>query len=183
MDLAAVVLAGGTAARLDGADKAGIELAGSTFLERALAATAAAGEVVVVGDAVPTGRPVTFVREDPPHGGPVAALAAGLRALAGRPDTVLVHAVDMPWVTAATYDRLLLAAAGTDGAALCDAGGRRQLVLALSHERLVGALPEDPHGCPVHVLLSGLDLVEVVGRDREAEGVDTWRDVAQMWDL
>ena len=35
-------------------------------------------EVVVVGDPVPTERPVTFTREDPRHGGPVAALAVRL---------------------------------------------------------------------------------------------------------
>ena len=42
MLLAAVVLAGGTAVRLGGVDKASIELAGRTFLEHALAATGAA---------------------------------------------------------------------------------------------------------------------------------------------
>ena len=46
----AVVLAGGTAARHGGADKASIELDGVTLLERALAATMTAVEVVVVGD-------------------------------------------------------------------------------------------------------------------------------------
>src|SRR5688500_10211450 len=102
MFLAAVVLAGGTAARLGGADKAAIEHAGRTFLEHALAAVVAAGEVVVVGGQVPTSRPVTFVREDPPLGGPVAGLAAGRRVLAREPDLLLVLAVDMPRVTDAT---------------------------------------------------------------------------------
>lgn len=81
MELAAVILAGGTAARLDGVDKGSLEHGGTTFLERALEATREVGEVVVVGDPVPTTRPVTFVREDPPLGGPVAALVAGRRAL------------------------------------------------------------------------------------------------------
>ncbi len=69
----AVVLAGGTAARMGGADKAGIELGGRTLLEHALDAVVDAVEVVVVGDPVPTDLPATFVREDPPYGGPAAA--------------------------------------------------------------------------------------------------------------
>ena len=83
MELAAVILAGGTGARLGGADKAAIEYAGTTLLERALAAAAAAVEVVVVADPAPTSRPVTFAREDPAYGGPVAGLLAG-RARADR---------------------------------------------------------------------------------------------------
>lgn len=182
METAAVILAGGTAARMDGADKASIEYAGRTFLEHALAATAVAEEVVVVGDPVPTSRPATFVREDPPLGGPVAGLAAGRHALAGAPDLLLVQAVDMPLVTEATYDRLLAAAPGHDGAALCDEDGRRQLVLVVGTRVLDAALPEDPHGQSIHRLLAPLDLADVAAVDREARGVDTWHDLAQMWD-
>ena len=61
----AVVLAGGTAARLDGVDKAGVEIGGRTLLEHVLAALAGAAEVVVVGESVPTSVPVTFTRESP----------------------------------------------------------------------------------------------------------------------
>ena len=61
----AVVLAGGTAARLDGVDKASVEYAGRTLLEHALDAVVDAAEVVVVGEPVPTERPVTFVRRGP----------------------------------------------------------------------------------------------------------------------
>lgn len=177
-----MILAGGTAARLGGADKASIEYAGTTFLERALAATAAADEVVVVGAQVPTSRPVTFVREDPPLGGPVAGLAAGLRALAGSPELVLVLAVDMPRVTPGTFQRLLAAAEDHDGSALTDEDGRRQLVLVLARAALDEALPADPHGSPVRGLLAGLDLADVPGRHGEARGVDTWRDLARMLD-
>lgn len=81
-DFGAVILTGGTAARLDGADKAGLEVGGTTLLEHALGAAAGASEVVVVGPDVPTSRPVTFVREDPPGGGPAAGLLAGLAGFA-----------------------------------------------------------------------------------------------------
>lgn len=182
MDSAAVILAGGTAARMDGADKASIEYAGRTFLELALSATGVADEVVVVGAEVPTSRPATFVREDPPLGGPVAAIAAGRGALAGHPDVLLVQAVDMPRVTAATYDRLRAAAADHDGAVLCDADGRRQLVLVVATDRLDGVLPADAHGRSVRALLGALDLADVPGLDEEARDVDTWRDLAQLWE-
>ena len=124
---AAVILAGGTAVRMDGVDKAGVEYAGRTLLEHALRAVADAAEVVVVGEQVPTSRPVTFVREDPPLGGPAAGLLAGLAALARLPEGLFVLAVDMPFVTAETFRRLVAAAAGHDGAFLVDADGRRQL--------------------------------------------------------
>jgi molybdopterin-guanine dinucleotide biosynthesis protein A len=179
VDLAAVILAGGTAARLDGVDKASLEHDGATFLERALVATRAAGEVVVVGDPVPTSRPVTFVREDPPLGGPVAGLLAGRRALARRPDAVLVLAVDMPFVTGATVDRLL-DAAGADGAALTGANGRRRLVLLLRTDALDAAAPADPHGASVGSLLAGLDLADVAAEGEEGRGVDTWRDLRDL---
>lgn len=180
MDVAAVILAGGTAVRLGGADKAAIEYAGRTFLEHALAAVAAAGEVVVVGDQVPTSRPATFVREDPPLGGPVAGLLAGRRALAVRPQTVVVMAVDMPRVTAATIARLLDAAAGHDGAVLCDGDGRRQLVLAVLTGRLDTVVPLDPHGRSMRDLLAALDLAEVAEVGHEAHGVDRWEDLRDL---
>ena len=182
MDLAAVILAGGTAARLDGADKASLEHAGETFLEHALAATRDAAEVVVVGDQVPTSRPVTFVREDPPLGGPVAGLVAGRRALARRPDAVAVLAVDMPFVTVSTLRRLLgrLGPGGTDGAVLTDADGRRRLVLLLRTDALDAASPADPHGRSVGSLLSTLDLADVPAEGEEARGVDTWSDLRDL---
>ena len=55
-----------------------------------------AGEVVVVGDQVPTERPVTFTREDPQHGGPVAAMLTGRDALLNDAPWLAVLACDMP---------------------------------------------------------------------------------------
>lgn len=179
-EYAAVVLAGGTGARLGGVDKAGIEHAGLTLLEHALAATAGAVETVVVGEPVPTSRPVTFAREDPAYGGPVAGLLAGRDAL-GRPvPSLVVLAVDMPGVTSETVARVLAAAAGRDGAFLVDDDGRRQLAGALDVEALDAARPDDPHGLPVRRLLARLDLVDVAARGREAADVDTWQDLRDL---
>ena len=129
---AAVVLAGGSAVRLGGADKASVEYAGRTLLAHALDAVAEADEVVVVGDAVPTDRPVTFTRESPPVGGPVAGLLAGRDALARPAASLVVLAVDMPRVGPGTVRRLRAAAAGHDGAFLVGPDGRRQLAAVLA---------------------------------------------------
>ncbi len=173
-----MILAGGTAVRLGGVDKAGIEYAGRTLLEHALDAVAAAGEVVVVGDQVPTSRPVTFIREDPPLGGPVAGLLAGRRTLARHPELLLVLAVDMPRVTRATVARLLDATeAGRDGAVLVGDDGRRRLVLAVRTDRLDAAAPSDPHGHSVRALLAPLELADVAALGDEARGIDRWEDL------
>lgn len=179
---AAVVLAGGRATRLDGVDKAGVEVAGRTLLARALDAVADALEVVVVGEAVPTALPATFVVEDPRHGGPVAGLLTGRDALRGDPAYVAVLAVDMPHLTPGTLTRLRAAAAGRDGAALTDPDGRRQLALVLDTARLDAVAPgrEDRHGHPVHRMLSGLDLVDVAPLGQEHRDVDTWSDLRDL---
>lgn len=181
-ELAAVVLAGGTGARLDGADKSGIELHGRTLLQHALDAVAEAGQVVVVGDPVPPGTQATFVREEPAYGGPAAALLTGLGALSPGPSVVAVLAVDMPRVTAQTLRRLRLAMAGHDGAALVDDQGRRQLALAISLDRLraVAPTPEAWPGLPLRTLLASLDLVAVAAVGDEGRDVDTWADLRDL---
>lgn len=186
---AAVVLAGGTGARLGGLDKAAIEVDGATLLERVLDAAAGAAEVVVVGHPVPTTRPVTWTLEDPPLGGPAAGLLAGLACLSPAPDLVAVLAVDLPRVTAGTVARLVAAATNppsaepgagpsvADGAVLVDAGGRRQTLAAVYRRAsLDAAAPADPadrHGLPMRRLVGGLRLAEVPTVGDEARDVDT----------
>ena len=85
-----IVLAGGRGSRLGGALKPAVEVAGRTLLSRVLDARPLAERAVVVGPA--EARPaaidghgnavsVVWALEDPPFGGPVAGLAAGLAAL------------------------------------------------------------------------------------------------------
>ena len=192
-EVGGIVLTGGGAARFGGADKASIELDGTTLLERSLEALADVAEVVVVGDTVVTSRPVTFLREDPPGGGPAAGLLAGLAGFPRTPRLVVVLAVDMPLVTAATVRRLTLAAAQDDGypdghpdghldgALLVDGTGRRQLLCAAYRaEALLAAAPEDRHGLPVRRLVGDLRLVEVPAVGDEARDVDTWDDLRAL---
>lgn len=172
----AVILTGGTAHRLGGADKATLVVAGRSLLERALAAVVGAVEVVVVGPATEvSGGPVRFVREEPAYGGPAAGLSTGVQALTA--DLAVVLAVDLPFVTAATVGRLLDAAPAHDGAVLVDAGGRRQLALVVRRSALLDRLPDPVTGLPLWRLMDGLDLVEVAAIGAEAHDVDTWTDL------
>jgi molybdopterin-guanine dinucleotide biosynthesis protein A len=180
----AVVLTGGGGARLGGADKASIEVGDRTLIEHALAALADVGEVVVVGPEVPTTRPVTFTREDPPGGGPAAGLLAGVRRFARTPTWVVVLAVDMPLVTRDTVRRLT-AAARHDGAVLVDPSGERQtLCAAYSLAALERARSEaddgSGHGISMRRLVAGLRLVEVCAQGEETHDLDTWADLAGL---
>lgn len=178
----AVILAGGAAARLGGVDKASVELAGRTLLTWALDAVIDAGEVVVVGDPVPTDRPVTFTREDPRHGGPAAGLLTGRDALLRDRPTLAVLACDMPYVTAHTFRRLREAMEGHDGAILVDPSGHRQLAFVVSLPRLDEVAPgfEHRHNLAIHRLLRPLDLAEVPAVGDEHRDVDTWEDLRDL---
>lgn len=182
----AVILAGGRAAGLGGVDKAGIELHGRTLLEWSLDAVIDAREVVVVGDPVPTERPVTFTREDPRYGGPVAALLTGFDALLQHTQWLAVVAVDMPRVTPYTFRRLIDAAAvrDLDGAALTDPGGRRQLCLVVRSDRLQEVRPayEEQHHLALRRLLAPLRLADVPAQGDEHRDVDSWADLRDLAD-
>jgi molybdopterin-guanine dinucleotide biosynthesis protein A len=182
--LAAVILVGGTGERLGGVDKASLEVGGATLLERALVATLAATDVVVVGDPAPTSRPVTWTREDPPGGGPGAGLLAGLDAFRTPPDAVCVLAVDMPRVTAATVARLIWVVESwpdVDGAALVDAQGARQTLAGVyRYAALMAARPPDrsqEQGLSVRRLIGTLRVADVPAIGDEARDVDTWEDL------
>jgi molybdopterin-guanine dinucleotide biosynthesis protein A len=140
----AVILAGGGGRRLGGVDKAGLLVAGLPLLDRVLLASAAARRTVVVGESRPTVRPVRWAQEDPPGGGPLAGLAAGLAELLesvesseparpGEPvnsaesaekpepdsaqnDVVVVLATDLPRLTSADVERLCAALAAEPAA-------------------------------------------------------------------
>ena len=187
--LGAVVLAGGTAVRMDGIDKASLEIEGVTLLERALAATMSAAEVVVVGSPSAASRSVVWTREEPAGGGPAAGLLAGLDLFLAAPDLVVVLAVDMPRVNAGTVARLTWAveasaSASVDGAVLVDEDGRRQTLAAVYRwAALQSARPKDrssAQGLPMHALVGDLRIVEVPVVGDEARDVDTWADLREL---
>ena len=76
----AVVLAGGAARRLGGADKPGVRVGGRALLDRVLPPAPTPAPTVVVAEPRPTARPVRWAREDPPGRRP--ARRAGRRTAA-----------------------------------------------------------------------------------------------------
>lgn len=77
-----VVLCGGTSRRFGAGDKtaAVVQHDSTTVLDRILLDLPDKWPVVCVGDRRPTVREVSWRREEPPFGGPVAAVAAGISA-------------------------------------------------------------------------------------------------------
>lgn len=110
----AVVLAGGAAKRLGGADKPGLLVGGRPLLDRVLGACADAAATVVVGSRRPTARPVRWAREDPPGAGPLAALDAGLRHVTA--PVVVALSADLPFLSPAAVRGLLAALDDQHGA-------------------------------------------------------------------
>ncbi|WP_405530181.1 molybdenum cofactor guanylyltransferase [Streptomyces avidinii] len=191
MSYDAIVLAGGAARRLGGADKPALSVGGRALLDRVLDACPDARTTVVVGGRRPTARPVHWTREDPPGGGPVAALDAGLRRTTA--ELVLVLSADLPFLDRETVRALLEApggpgadrADGADGALLRDPDGRDQpLVAAYRAEPLRRelALLATEHGnltgLPLRALTAELDLVRVTSRPLASFDCDTWDDLA-----
>ena len=119
-----MVLAGGRARRLGGADKPMIKIGGWTLACAVITAAMAAGAelVVLVGPDRPglidelariglAGR-VELTSERPAGGGPVPALRAGLESLDGAdPELVLLLAADLPFLTGEPLGRLVAAVA------------------------------------------------------------------------
>ncbi|WP_420497260.1 molybdenum cofactor guanylyltransferase [Parafrankia sp. FMc2] len=174
----AIVLAGGLARRMGGVDKATLEVDGARLLDRVLHAVEAARSTVVVGPPRPRpagSRRVRWAREYPPGGGPVAAIAAGLRLVEA--PVVVVLAVDLPFFGAAEVRGLLdrldvhsaavpavpavpdgaaADAAPVDVAVLSDPSGRPQYLAAAWRTAVLrAALPADPAGRSVRSLLAG----------------------------
>ncbi|MGW2249423.1 molybdenum cofactor guanylyltransferase [Kitasatospora sp. NPDC001660] len=180
-----IVPAGGAARRLGGADKPGLTVGESTLLDRVLAACAGARTTVVVGPARPTARTgVRWTREQPPGGGPVAAVAAGLDLVGD--GTVLLLAADLPFLDRRTVERLVTAlddaGPAVEAAVLVDAGGRDQpLAAAYRTAALRGALSAlgDPSGLPLRRLTGGLARLLVADTDNAAYDCDTWEDLEQ----
>jgi molybdopterin-guanine dinucleotide biosynthesis protein A len=156
----AIVLAGGAGRRLGGAVKPEVRIGGVALVDRALAAVRGARRVVLVAPP-DLGRPgVLRTLEDPPLGGPVAGVSAGLAALVGPAgvtgeadeplaadtsasratstasepgpcEVVVVLACDVPRAGSVVGALVAAAAApGVDGARLVDRDGRAQHLVA-----------------------------------------------------
>ncbi|MFF3323360.1 NTP transferase domain-containing protein [Streptomyces sp. NPDC002889] len=186
----AVVLAGGAAKRLGGADKPAVSVGGRALLDRVLGACRDARRTVVVGGRRTTAHPVVWAREEPPGGGPLAALDAGVRQ-AGAP-VVLVLSADLPFLGEGTVRQLIGALAVDTAAArareavlLTDSDGRDQpLVAAYRTEplrrelALLAAEHGSLSGLPLRLLTQELDFARIETDSLASFDCDTWEDIS-----
>lgn len=176
---AAILLAGGRASRLGGVDKPLLDVDGRSLLARALDAAAGCAPVVVVGPPRPGVEGVLWVREEPEHGGPVAAVAAALPHVDA--ESVLVLATDLPRVEEAVRvldDAAALLPPG-DGVCLADESGRPQWLVGRYRTR---ALRERAERIPVsgasfRELIAELSISVVRAHEGVVADVDTWQDL------
>jgi molybdopterin-guanine dinucleotide biosynthesis protein A len=149
-----VVLAGGRAVRF-GSDKLAARLDGMPLLDHLLLALPADWPVVVVGGERQVPRSVVWAREDPPGGGPLAGIAAGVEHVGS--ELVAVVAGDMPHAAPALVELagvLRTAPPEVTGAVARDREDVPNPLLAVYRTAAVrGALPADPRGVPARSLL------------------------------
>lgn len=167
-----VVLAGGSSTRF-GSDKLAAPLRGTTMLEHLLDSLPQEWNVVVVGPRREVSRPVTWVQEDPPGGGPLAGVAAGMPV--AKAAVALVVAGDMPHAAPALVQLLatLESRHDVDAAVALDGTGTPNPLLAAYRAAatrvvLTGAV----HGRPARELLR-LRHVGVTVQADAARDIDT----------
>lgn len=189
-----------------GRHKPALEVAGRPMVERVVDAARPRRTFVVGSDLGVPGDTAT-IADDHPGGGPVAGLAAGLRHLdeltsdaheaaptpvgpspdAGgrgwRAELVIVLAGDLPFVTSAHLDRLVVALTSAPAAVAVTVDGDGQRNWLCAAWRL-GALADriaalgDPTGQSMRRLADGTSVVEVDHRG-EATDVDTPDELAR----
>lgn len=176
-DATAVVLCGGGSTRF-GSDKTRAELGGQALLDALLLGLPEEWAVLCVGEERPTARQVQWCREQPPGGGPVAAVAAALPRVTS--SVVVLLGGDMPYAgpPAAALAARLRAEPGVEAVAARDGDGRVQPLLAAYRTGALRAVvPAEPAGTPLMRLLDGLRGLTVDVSPDAALDVDTRADL------
>ncbi|MFK4805625.1 NTP transferase domain-containing protein [Microbacterium sp. LWS13-1.2] len=186
--LGGILLAGGRGTRVDGAVKPLFEVGGRTLLSAAVTAATDAGArpLTVVAPVLDESLPVGWVREDPPFGGPAAAVVTALASWPAEddPEWTLVLACDLPGADAAVrrlVDDLALLPADTEGLCLGDASSRPQWLTGVYRTRALrqaaSALPDGGRDLPMRRLVHELAIAVVAAPDDLTRDVDTWEDL------
>lgn len=177
--LPVVVVAGGGSTRF-GSDKLAADLDGSTVLDRLLDALPAGWPVVVVGPRREVLRPgVRWTREQPPGGGPLAAVVAGVALVEG--PLVGVVAGDMPFAAPVLAElRSVLLSSGAEAAVAVDDDGQANPLLALYRTPAVRRLLPGPVTGGRAKRLLELEHEEVPVPGVRARDVDTPEDLARV---
>jgi len=184
---AAILLGGGRASRLGGVDKPAIVVGDRSLADHAFEAVRGCRPVIAVGPSSLARDDVVLVREEPPFGGPVAALAAGIRALASEPEWVFVLACDLPRAASAVAVLREQPPVGpdVDGLVLLDVDGREQWLAGRYRLRALRPALEalgETSGASVRRVATTLNLVGVPDRDGASIDLDTWDDIRRYSD-
>lgn len=186
MTLAAILLAGGRASRLDGSVKPLLEVGGERLLDTAVSAawSAGAASVTVVAPVLDPALDVRWVREEPPFAGPAAAVVAALAATPGDAEWTLLLACDLP--AADTAVRMLSTErhrlpTESDGVCLTDTAGRPQWLTGIYRtgalRAAARAIDDEGRNRPVRALLSALAVTLMPAADAVVADIDTWQDL------
>ena len=185
----AILLAGGRASRVGGAEKPLFEVNGRTLLAHAIDAVAGCRPVTVAASAPPSARSwphVRWVREDPPFGGPTAAIVAALASWdpADDPDWTVVLACDLPRAgeaVARLRAELALLPRDSDGLCLADPSSRAQWLTGLYRtaalREVASSLPRAGADLPVRALVADLAISVITDVWGVSSDVDTWEDL------
>lgn len=182
MSVTVIILCGGTSARMGGVDKTAMDLDGRSVLDRIVVDLPDDWPIVCVGEPRPLSRDVTWTREDPPLGGPVAGLAAGLAA-GPDSDVIVTLAGDQPFAgptAVACAESLRGAQIGPDVdgvAARQDDGHPQALLAAYRREPLARAVSAADPGSGVYRTLSRLEVLTLDSDTRATLDVDTPSDL------
>lgn len=183
----AIILTGGSSTRF-GSDKSQAKIGQLSLIQTLLATLSPDMEIVIVGPHFEeTARTVTFTREDPVGGGPVAAIDAGLAKV--RSEFVVIIATDMPFASQIVEVLLESIPFNEDAVIPLDSQGVRQPLCALYRTgalnkalAMLGSVP----GQSVRRLLENLTVKELsLGPDlqRILLDVDTPSDLEHAKDL
>jgi molybdopterin-guanine dinucleotide biosynthesis protein A len=177
-----IIVAGGSATRMGGADKAMLPLGlnGNSLLEDII--DSCPGKVFIVGypreiETVANDS-VTWVPDLNPGGGPAAGIWSGLSKVSS--EYVFVSAADQT-LSSDTVGKLIEAASGNDGAWAIRSDGSGQPLCACVRADLLRELLVSTQGVnqsPLR-LLSNLQMVGVNVNPDQVVDFDTWQDVAK----
>ncbi len=130
---------------------------------------------------------LTWTREDPPFGGPAAAVVAGLATWDREPEWAFVLACDLPRIEAAVArlrNDMLLLPSDTEGMCVADGSSRPQWLTAVYRTRALreaaAAIPDGGRDASMRALLSDLAIAVVAASDDITDDVDTWDDYTRL---
>ncbi len=159
----AIVLTGGTGRRLGGRSKADLPVDGVAAFDRLISSLPHDVDLFVAGPERPAPAGIRFRQESPPHGGPVAGIAATLDEVTT--PVVAILATDVPWAGPLVRRLVsLMDESDVDAVIPVSPDGRRQLLCsAWRTPALRQALLKlgDPRDRAVRDLLAHVSVLDV----------------------